>query len=142
VNPSRLADCSTRGYVNATDRIIAGYLIDGNSSKSALLQAVGPSLSAAVGDLLNNPVAVLHQQDGTPAASNDNWSTQSTISAGWATGTAAQVAAAIQSMGATNLPAGSKDAALLVNMPSGVYTFEVTSGDTDSGNVLIEVYLP
>jgi hypothetical protein len=54
--------------------------------------------------------------------------------------TAAAVASAEASAGAFSLAAGSEDTALIVSLPPGSYTFEVTSASNSTGQALGEVY--
>lgn len=61
--------------------------------------------------------------------------------AGWDTGPdAAEVRAAAQKVGAFPLAAGSADCALLVTLPPGLYTAQVTGADGATGVALVEAY--
>ena len=143
-NPSRLSGCSTRGAIGSSkDRLIPGYVIDGDPLSRVLLRAIGPSLPATVvSDVLNDPSIILHLQNGTSVAVNDDWYTQSVLSTSWVPGTGSEIALAAPSLGASTLSTTSKDSALLLTMPAGVYTMEVASDDTDTGTVLVEIFLP
>jgi uncharacterized delta-60 repeat protein len=141
-NPSRLSNCSTRGLmIGSADRMIAGYVLDGDSSSKAILRAMGPSLPSWVGKLIKDPRSYLHLADGRVLAANENWSEQKALSGGWVVGSMSELAAASASMGISSLPDSSKDSAFLVTMPPGIYTYEVASNDNDDGTVLIEVHL-
>jgi hypothetical protein len=69
-------------------------------------------------------------------------STELDSNSSWGTGasTAAQLSAAFSQVGAFPLPAGSKDAALLLTLQPGAYTVEVTSLSNGTGVALVEVY--
>jgi hypothetical protein len=112
--------------------LIAGFVIDGNTPKTVLIRAVGPTLSEfGVSGVLSDPEITVFA-DSTQIASNSNWEA--------GTSTAAQIASASAQVGAFALQPGSKDAALLLTLPPGSYTVEVTSVSGDTGVVLIEVY--
>jgi hypothetical protein len=75
----------------------------------------------------------LNQQTGALLASNDNWSANSTE--------ATALSAAFASTQAFALTTGSKDAALLVDLPNGLYTAEASSAVAGaSGQMIVEVY--
>ena len=59
---------------------------------------------------------------------NDDW------------GGAASLAEAMHSVGMSSLPAGSKDAVLLVDLPPGIYTAQVTGVGDTTGIALVEIY--
>jgi hypothetical protein len=48
--------------------------------------------------------------------------------------------AAFAQVGAFGLPAASADSALLVTLPAGTYTAEVSGANNSSGIALVEVY--
>ena len=48
--------------------------------------------------------------------------------------------AAFTAVGAFQLPVGSKDAALVVRLPPGGYTVQVSGAARTTGTVLVEVY--
>jgi hypothetical protein len=50
------------------------------------------------------------------------------------------LSAVASSVGAFTIPAASKDAALLVTLPPGNYSVEVTGAGNQSGIAVIEVY--
>jgi hypothetical protein len=69
-------------------------------------------------------------------AENDNWGTP--VSA--ASADAATLAAAFANNGAFPLAAGSRDAALLINLAAGGYTLQVSGVGNTTGAALVEVY--
>jgi hypothetical protein len=108
-------------------------VIGGAGPKTVLVRAIGPTLGGfGVTGVLPDPKLELFQS-GTAAAisSNDNW--------GAATN-AGQVAAAAASVGAFPLALESKDAVLLVTLPPGTYTAQVSGVNNTSGAAIVEVY--
>ena len=76
-----------------------------------------------------DPQLTLFNSSSTRVDSNDNW------------GGSAALTAAFASVGAFALPgATSLDAALLVTLPPGLYSVEVTGVANTTGTALVEVY--
>lgn len=103
-----------------------GFVITGEVALQVLIRGIGPTLS----------------QFGISNAISDPRLTVSRINAanaGW--GDAADIAAAAKAVGAFALPAGSRDAALLMRLDPGAYTVQLTSVSGDRGAGLIEVYV-
>jgi hypothetical protein len=95
-----------------------------------LIRAVGPTLAAfGVSTALADPVITVYSGQ-TTIVTNDDWS-----SAG-----ATLVSAASASVGAFTLPDGSRDAGLLITLPPGAYTVEVSGKDNTEGVALLEIY--
>lgn len=130
----KLLNVSTRGEVSAGDKVlIAGLIINGSTPKRVLIRAVGPTLSTlGVSTSLANPTLRLVRQDtGATVRENNDWELGND---------ATEVAEVAAEVGAFALPTGSKDAALLINLPPGVYTAIVDTADGSSGIALVEVY--
>jgi len=130
----RLVNTSVRAQVRQGDALmVAGFVVGGSGSKRVLVRAVGPTLgNYGVSGVLADPVINLFRQGNTTAiAQNDNWSSASN---------AAEVATVAATVGAFRLPAGSKDAALLVDLPAGSYTAQVSGANGETGMALVEVY--
>jgi len=69
---SRLANISTRGFVQTGDNVlIAGTIVLGPSPQKVIIRAIGPSLS--VSGKLGDPTLELHDGNGVILESNDNW---------------------------------------------------------------------
>lgn len=110
--------------------LTAGFVIGGTGAKTVLIRAIGPTLGAApfsVPGVVADPRLTLFGAGGTVLGENDNWS-----------GEALQ--AAFDGVGAFRLPAGSRDAALLVALPAGNYTVQVNGVAGATGVALIEIY--
>ena len=129
---SYLVNASTRAFVGTGDNVlIPGFVISGPGSLRVLLRAVGPGLVPfGVTGTLADPTVTLYR--GTTAlATNDNWATGNN---------AAEISAAAAGFGAFALPAGSRDAALLVTLPAGSYSAVVSGVGGTTGTALVEVY--
>jgi hypothetical protein len=131
---ARFVNVSARTLVGTdADALIAGFVVNGSSDKTLLIRAVGPGLvSYGVQGVLNDPVLRVYQQGSAmPLFQNDDWGTISYSD---------QIAASAQTAGAFALPAGSKDAVLLVKLPQGAYSAVVSGSNNTTGVALIEVY--
>lgn len=132
---SRLINVSTRGYVPAGGALTPGFVLQGNTPKSLVIRAIGPTLgSFGVGGTLADPVLdVIPLGSATAFASNDNW------------GGAAALASAFSRVGAFPLAtANSTDASLataLTTSGASGYTVRITSKNPAvAGIALAEVY--
>ncbi|MDP3069352.1 MAG: immunoglobulin domain-containing protein [Opitutaceae bacterium] len=106
-----------------------GFVISGVGSKTMLIRAVGPGLTAvgvSSGFVADPRLTLL--TGSTETAANDNWG-----------GTPA-LAAAMTQTGAFAIPAASGDAALLATLPPGQYSAKVEAPAGATGLVLVEVY--
>lgn len=124
----RLINLSARNRVGTGDDIlIAGFSIAGAGSKQVLIRAVGPTLGTfGVPGPLADPILRVIDSKGATIASNDNW--------------AATLAATFVQVGAFPLAAASRDAALVVTLPAGTYTIQVSGVNNGTGEALVEVY--
>ena len=137
-NP-RLINVSALANVATGSSLSAGFVLSGNTAKTVLIRAVGPSLGAlGIGGLMADPKLTLFQSQGgdTPVAIATN--------TGW--GGDPQLALAAASVGAFALGAGSADSVLLITLlpqtPGGMFNYSAQAGSASQGggNVLIEVY--
>ncbi len=126
----RLVNLSARVPVGTGGNVlIAGFVIGGTTSRTLLIRASGPALNAyGVTGTLPNPQLKLYQGT-TVLAANHGW------------GGNAQLASVATSVGAFawSDPA-SPDSALLVTLPPGVYSAEVSGANGETGVALVEVY--
>jgi len=131
----KVTNVATRGIVSSgQNQLIAGFLVSGNTSKKVLIRAVGPTLGGApfnVGGVLPDPLLRLVRSDGLVVRENDNWETGND---------AALISEASAKVGAFPLTRNSKDAAILINLPPGSYSAQVTGSGTTTGVALVEVY--
>jgi len=122
---NRMANISTRGFVNTGQgQLIGGFIIRGGP-KLVLIRALGPSLAAAgVNPALADPQLKLFQNN-TLLRQNDNW----------------QSAANSTEIIATTIPpTNAKEAAILIRLEPGNYTTVVDGADNGTGIALVEVY--
>ncbi len=119
----RLGNLSTCGQVGGGGNIlISGLVVRGTASKRLLLRAAGPALTAfGLTGTLARPIPSLFDGAGHPLFSNTGWST------------------AAKQVGAFAFPDGSADCALLVTLPPGSYTAQVSGGGA-LGLALLESY--
>jgi uncharacterized protein YkwD len=69
---SRLANVSTRGFVQTGDSVLfAGTIVLGQTSQRVIIRAIGPSLNIA--GKMANPTLQLVDVNGTQVAANDDW---------------------------------------------------------------------
>ena len=130
---TRVTNLSTRAQVGAgANVLIAGFIINGSTSKRMLIRALGPTLSNySVKNPLADPSLRIVDGAGNTIATNDNWESASNID---------DYKAASTQVGAVALPAGSKDAALLTTLAPGGYTALVSGNSGDTGIALVELY--
>jgi len=141
----RLVDVATRAQVETGGNIeIAGFVLQGpaGSTKTVLVRGVGPGLTAlGVGGALAAPVVGVFDSTSTLIASDTGWGNPpapgtSTSGATYRMATAADMSAA----GAFALPANSADSAMVLTLPIGSYTVQVSGLNATSGVGLAEVY--
>jgi hypothetical protein len=125
---SRLANISTRGFVQAGDgALIGGSIVLGtlDSSANVLVRAIGPSLTAfGVPDALQDPTLEIHDSNGNIIAANDNWEDSQGVD--------------IQATGIP--PSDSREAAILLRLSPAAYTAVMRGKDNLTGVGLIEAY--
>jgi len=128
----RLINVSARSLVGTgANLLIVGFSVQGNTPKTVLLRAVGPTLAAfGVGNALADPqLALLRGTD--VLETNDDW---------WRGNGAQALPAVFASVGAFSLATQSRDAALLVTLPPGQYTAQISGAGGTTGIALVEVY--
>ncbi|MBS0663476.1 MAG: PQQ-binding-like beta-propeller repeat protein, partial [Verrucomicrobia bacterium] len=128
----KLVNVSARAQVGTGDGIlIAGFVISGTLNKTVLIRGIGPALAnyGVTGSLPDPRLELYASGSTTPMNSNTGW------------GGAAELSAAFTATGAFALTdPNSKDTALLVSLPPGVYSAQVKGASGDTGVALIEVY--
>lgn len=127
---SRFLNLSTRGFVTATDPLIAGINVPPGETRSVLLRAIGPGLARfGVTNALARPTLSLFRGAtvlATASALADDPSAAALNTA------AARVGAFV---------ATPQDAALVATLASGSWTVVVGSADASSGTALVEAYV-
>jgi uncharacterized protein (DUF1800 family) len=128
---SELVNISVRARASEGDgALIAGFVVHGAGERPLLVRAVGPTLAAppyGVGGVLADPSVSLFRNDSL-VRENRSWSTE------------ADMPSLFARLGAFDLLAGSRDAALLHRTTEGVYTAVARSSSGGEGEVLLEVY--
>jgi hypothetical protein len=125
-----LINLSARGAVGTGSAIlIGGFVITGNASETVLIRGIGPGLGAfGLSGLLAHPVLTILDSTGKVVVTNTVWG-----------GTPALTAAFTQ-VGAFPLVADSADSALLVTLPPGAYTAQLSGASATTGLGLLEIY--
>jgi uncharacterized delta-60 repeat protein len=129
-----LGNVSTRLQVGTGNNVLfAGFIVQGNASKTVLIRSAGPSLSSfGVPGALSNPQLELHDANNTIGA-NDNW--QTTQLGGVIT---SDQVATIQNSGAA--PSDPAEPAIIATLPAGGYTAIVQGVGGTQGVATVEVY--
>jgi hypothetical protein len=130
---ARLADISTRGFVQTGDNAIFGGFIVVTQPTRIVIRAIGPSLTQfGVPDALVNPELELY--DATSLiAQNDDWQTTQIFGII----TSNQVADIQASQLAPTNPA---ESAIIATLQPGLYTAVVRGVNNNTGNAVVEVY--
>jgi formylglycine-generating enzyme required for sulfatase activity len=136
---SRLLNLSARARVDTgLNLMISGLIIPpGASNRRLLIRAAGPALKGfQLSDTLVNPTLVVTDAEGRTLVANDDWGTP----VGAAAASASLVATAAERAGAFPLAAGSRDAALIVELPPGSYGVQVRGAENTTGLAIVETY--
>ncbi|MBL9210683.1 MAG: hypothetical protein JNL92_09445, partial [Opitutaceae bacterium] len=127
---ARLTNVSVRSSVGTgANVLIVGFATSGSAAKTLLIRGIGPTLATfGVSDVLANPQLQLFNQAGTVVAENDDWGGGSSLNGAFGT------------VAAFPLATNSRDAVLLVTLPPGSYTAQVSGVGNTTGVALVEVY--
>ncbi len=128
---SKLANISTRGFVDTGDNVMIGGLIvggTGGGTAKVIVRAIGPSLSVA--GALGDPTLELHDVNGTTIATNDNWKINDQ------TGQSQEA-----DIRATTIPPPNDlESALIATLAPGNYTAIVRGKNNTTGIAVVEAY--
>jgi hypothetical protein len=129
----RMNNLSARNYAGSgSDSLIVGFTIEGEGTKRLLIRGIGPGLAQfGLTGLLSDPKIEIHStvnSQDTILATNDSWQDDS------------KTTAAFTQTGAFALPSGSKDAAMVIELPAGSYTAMVSGVNGSTGTAMVEVY--
>jgi autotransporter-associated beta strand protein len=117
---AKLANISSRGFVETGDNVMIGGFIAGNQATHVIVRAIGPSLTqSGVPNALADPTLELHNAQGAVVAFNNDW--QETDQA------------AIEAT-------GEKESAIFATLAPGNYTAIVRGLNDTTGVGLVEVY--
>jgi streptogramin lyase len=123
---AKLANISTRGFVQTGDNVmIGGTIVRGSAESTVLIRAIGPSLANfGIPNALADPTLELHDGNGALMNSNDNWrDTQQ---------------AEIEARGLA--PTNDLESAILATLSPGGYTAIVRGKNDTTGVAVVEAY--
>ena len=129
----RLSNLSTRVNLPAANDnpLVVGFVIRGDSPMRVLLRAIGPGLAQfGIDDHVADPQIRVYDSSAEIVTVVDDWSAE----------TAAGIESAAVAVGAFPLKQGSGDAAIVLTLPPGPYTAQVSRARGSGRNVLFEVY--
>ena len=122
---ARLADISTRGFVDTGDNVMIGGFQIRRQTTRVVVRAIGPSLSAfGISGALQDPTLALKDANGATLISNDDWQQGQP--------------AEIQQAGLA--PTDTRESALIATLAPGDYTAIVSGKNNTTGVALVEVY--
>jgi len=124
---SRLANISTRGFVDTGDNVMIGGFVLGPANVGnprVLVRAIGTSMKAMVPGTLSDPNLSLHDQNGTMIGFNEDWQQD---------GEASLIPPDLK-------PGDSRESALHRTLAPGNYTTIVRGKGGTTGIGLVEVY--
>jgi subtilisin-like proprotein convertase family protein len=124
---ARLANISTRGFVQTGDNVmIGGLIVNGIGPTNVVVRAIGPSLANfGVQGELEDPVLELYDNNGSLLATNDDW---------------ADGANASQLEGLGLAPSNSLESAIFGSFSPAAYTAVVRGFSGTTGVALVEAY--
>ena len=139
----KLLNLSTRGYVGTgANIIIAGFVVTGPGPRTYLVRAVGPTLLNSpfgLSGALLDPYLKIYRSDGTLVRENDDWDSPAAAQPSLRAAAASVGAFALLEKRGTS-PATGLDSAMLITLPPGGYTAQMSGLDGVTGIGLVEVY--
>jgi hypothetical protein len=126
---SKLANLSTRAFVDTGDNIvIAGFVLGGsNVNDRAVVRGIGPSLTAfGVANALSDPTLELRNSNGALLASNNDWGDNP--------------AQAAELTAAGLAPTNPLESGIAITLPPGPYTALLAGRNNGTGVGVVEVY--
>ena len=139
----KLLNLSTRGYVGTgANIIIAGFVVTGPGPRTYLVRAVGPTLVNApfgLSGALLDPYLKIYRSDGTLVRENDDWDSPAAAQPSLRAAAASVGAFALLEKRGSSPPTG-LDSVMLITLPPGGYTAQMSGLDGATGIGLVEVY--
>jgi len=126
---SKLANVSTRGFVQTADNVmIGGFILEGITAEThVVVRGIGPSLSQfGLSNLLADPTLELHDGNGTTLISNDNWTDDP--------------ASALELTAHGLAPQDPKESGIFTSLPPGQFTAILAGKNGGVGIGLVEIY--
>ncbi|MCC5024039.1 MAG: immunoglobulin domain-containing protein [Candidatus Synoicihabitans palmerolidicus] len=124
----KLSNISTRGRVNAGSEVmVVSFVIKGTVPKEVMVRAVGPRLGEfGMPGVLDPYIKLLRVGESTPLAEVNDW--------------APELAAEFGRLGAFDMGADTKSAAMQVSLDPGVYVVQIEGVGGSTGVAIAEVY--
>ena len=120
---SKLANISTRGFVQTGDNVlIGGLIVLGQNPLRVIVRAIGPSLP--VPGALGDPTLELRDGNGALIAANDNWRSDQEA----------------EIIATTIPPTNDLESAIVRDLAPAAYTAIVRGVNNTTGVALVEVY--
>jgi hypothetical protein len=126
---AKLANISTRAFVNTgNDIVIAGFILGGNNGNSRIVaRGIGPSLTTfGVPNALANPTLELRDNNGALLVSNNDWQDDN--------------AQAAELIAAGLAPTNPLESGIATTLPPGLYTALLAGFNNATGVGVVEVY--
>jgi hypothetical protein len=122
---------SSRAFVGTGDNIlIGGFYIVGSTSRTVLIQALGPALAGeGVTGVLQRPVLSIYNTSGVEIYSNEGWGSSQIL-----------LNAAASVYASPVLQPNSPDSEVLLTLAPGGYTAEVSGAGNGTGVALCAIY--
>lgn len=122
---SKLANISTRGFVETGDGAMIGGLIMSGGSAKVIVRAIGPSLqSVGIANSLQDPTLELINGNGASVATNDNW----------------QQAPNVNEIPSGFSPSDPRESVIVTMLSAGNYTAIVRGKNNTVGIAVVEAY--
>jgi hypothetical protein len=126
---AKLANISTRAFVNTgDDLVIAGFILGSNNGNDRIVaRGIGPSLAAfGVPNALANPRLELHDGNGVLLIANNDWQDDP--------------AQAAELTAAGLAPGNQLEAAIAATLSPGLYTALLAGQSNGTGVGIVEIY--
>ena len=131
---SKLANISTRGFVDTGNSVVIGGIIVGGGSgggAKVVVRAIGPSLSSAhIQSPLQDPMLELHNVNGATIATNDNWKINDQT----------HQSQELEIRATTLQPVNDLESTIVTTVAPGNYTAIVRGKNNTTGVALVETY--
>lgn len=119
---AKLANVSTRGFVQTQDNVMIGGLILTGANSRIVMRGIGPSMK--LDETLSDPFLELKDANGTTLATNDDW----------------EQAPNANDIPANLRPTNSSESAILKTLVPGQYTVILRGANGETGIGLFEAY--
>jgi hypothetical protein len=115
-------------------------VVQGTTPKTLLIRGIGPALiNFGIPANVPDPVLTLFNKAGKIIAQNQGWTNAASVNQ-YPVTPALTISAADSSSYAFALTTANPDSVLLVTLPPGLYTTQVTSASATAGTAMVEIY--